>query len=157
MKTRCPQCDVEFEKERDNHKFCSMKCRNMHDRRTDRPTREELHDMVWRMPTTKIAEFFGVSDVAVRKWCVSYGIDKPPRGYWAKHYSDEEMYEVPERIPPSDISDYCPRRWQRMFSDEDIRRIRTSKASGPKLAREFACNQSTINDIRNYRTYREVR
>ncbi len=32
----------------------------------------------------QLAEQFGVSDVAISKWCKRYGIAKPPRGYWAK-------------------------------------------------------------------------
>jgi transposase len=36
------------------------------------------------MSTTKVAEKFGVSDKAIQKWCDSYEIEKPPRGYWAK-------------------------------------------------------------------------
>jgi len=32
----------------------------------------------------KIAKLFGVSDVAVGKWCKSSGIPKPSPGFWAK-------------------------------------------------------------------------
>jgi len=48
---------------------------------------DELKKLVWEMPTTKVAELFGVSDVAVGKRCKKYGIKKPPRGYWAKVYA----------------------------------------------------------------------
>lgn len=48
------------------------------------PSKEELSKMVWEKPTQKIAIDFGVSDVAVSKWCKFYEIPKPPRGYWAK-------------------------------------------------------------------------
>ena len=43
--------------------------------------------LVWQMPTTAVAKRLGVSDVAVIKWCRKYGIEKPPRGYWAKIYA----------------------------------------------------------------------
>jgi hypothetical protein len=36
------------------------------------------------MPTRKLAATFGVSDVAIAKWCRKAGVQKPPRGYWAK-------------------------------------------------------------------------
>jgi len=49
-----------------------------------RPTKEELHKLVWSKPTTHIAKQFDVSDKAIGKWCKAYGIDKPPRGYWTK-------------------------------------------------------------------------
>lgn len=53
-------------------------------RKVERPSKEELHQLVWSQPTIHIAKYFGVSDQAVAKWCKAYGIDKPPRGYWAK-------------------------------------------------------------------------
>lgn len=53
-------------------------------RKVDRPSREELEKLVWELPTTKLAIRFGVSDVSISKWCESYGISKPPRGYWKK-------------------------------------------------------------------------
>ena len=36
------------------------------------------------MPTTHIAESYGLSDKAIEKRCKSYNIEKPPRGYWTK-------------------------------------------------------------------------
>jgi hypothetical protein len=47
-------------------------------------TTERLAAMVWEIPTTKIAEKYGVSDKAVEKRCKKHGIKKPPRGYWPK-------------------------------------------------------------------------
>lgn len=51
---------------------------------TNRPSKEELEKMLWEIPTTHIGLKYGVSDKAVEKWCKSYGISKPPRGYWTK-------------------------------------------------------------------------
>lgn len=48
------------------------------------PTEEELKKLVWSMPATAVGEKFGVSDKAVEKRCKQLGIEKPPRGYWAK-------------------------------------------------------------------------
>lgn len=48
------------------------------------PTKEVLDKLVWQKPTMEIAKNLGVSDVAVAKKCKTYGIKKPPRGYWAK-------------------------------------------------------------------------
>jgi len=53
-------------------------------RKVVRPTKEELHQMLWSMPSTKIAEHFGVSDKCIQKWAIGYDIPKPPRGHWAK-------------------------------------------------------------------------
>jgi hypothetical protein len=44
----------------------------------------ELERLVWSMPTTKIAEQFGVSDSAIGERCRLAGIKKPPPGFWAR-------------------------------------------------------------------------
>lgn len=65
-------------------KFCSKKCYRFACRKTNRPSKEELHDIVWSKPTIHVASQFGVSDNTISKWCKQYGINKPPRGYWQK-------------------------------------------------------------------------
>lgn len=52
-----------------------------------RPPKDELERLLWSMPIVHIAERFGVSDVAVAKWCKFYGLKRPGRGYWAKVYA----------------------------------------------------------------------
>lgn len=64
--------------------FCSQQCSYLASRRCERPSKEELEKIVWIKPTIQIAKDFGVSDKAVEKWCKTYDINKPPRGYWAK-------------------------------------------------------------------------
>jgi hypothetical protein len=63
---------------------CSQKNR-IRVRKVERPTKEELYNLIWSMPTSKIAEDYKVSDKAIEKWCKSYEINKPPRGYWMKN------------------------------------------------------------------------
>jgi hypothetical protein len=58
-------------------------------RKVVRPTKEELKKLLWEIPTQRLAERYGVSDKAVEKWAKSYGIDKPPRGYWAKKAAEK--------------------------------------------------------------------
>lgn len=53
-------------------------------RRPSRPPKELLAELVWRVPTSTLAKLFGVSDVAIGKWCDEDGILKPGRGFWAK-------------------------------------------------------------------------
>jgi hypothetical protein len=52
------------------------------ERRLFDPPCEELEEMVWQMPVSKVSEYYGVSGRAVKKRCVKLGIDTPPRGYW---------------------------------------------------------------------------
>ena len=51
------------------------------------PTKEELFKLLWEIPTLHIAKTYGVSHTTIAKWCKSYGLQKPPRGYWAKQKS----------------------------------------------------------------------
>jgi len=46
--------------------------------------RQRLYEEVWTEPTRKVAQRYGVSDVAIAKACTLLDIPKPPRGYWAK-------------------------------------------------------------------------
>mgnify|MGYP003965800019 FL=1 len=67
-------------------KTCSPVCSQMNRRKFD-PDPAELEMLVWEMPTTKVAKLFDVSDKAISKRCKLYGIEKPPRGYWARVYA----------------------------------------------------------------------
>ena len=83
VEVSCKECGCEFsimETELEDKRLCK-KCLNPWDYMHDPG---ELERLVWEMPTTKVAELFGVSDVAVGKRCKKHGIKKPPRGYWAK-------------------------------------------------------------------------
>lgn len=46
--------------------------------------REELYQKVWEKPMLKVAEEYGVSDVALAKVCRKLSVPLPGRGYWAK-------------------------------------------------------------------------
>lgn len=46
--------------------------------------REKLFDEVWATPVTSLAKKYGLSDVGLRKICVTLEVPLPPRGHWAK-------------------------------------------------------------------------
>ncbi len=82
----CEYCGREYTESYSHakrRKTCSPLCSQLSRRKFD-PDPAELEELVWEMPTTKVAELFGVSDKAVSKRCKLYAIEKPPRGYWAK-------------------------------------------------------------------------
>ncbi len=60
-------------------------------------SREELYELVWRKPMTKLAEEFGLSDQGLSKICARHAIPRPPRGYWAKLEAGKEVqkHELP--------------------------------------------------------------
>lgn len=77
----CLGCGKVFLPDHDRIKHCSFEC--AHPKIFD-PSKEELQEMVWKMPTTDVAKYYRVSDVAVAKRCKKLGVNKPPRGYWQK-------------------------------------------------------------------------
>ena len=46
-------------------------------------TREQLYDLVWARPMTKVSEELGILDVMLAKICRQKDVPRPPRGYWA--------------------------------------------------------------------------
>ncbi len=98
LKLGCVRCKV-CEKPIDpNLEFCSFSCSKdpvngcqSAKHKFQHPTKEELQELVLDKPTTKIAEQFGVSDKAIEKLCIKLGVEKPPRGYWAKLRNGEQM------------------------------------------------------------------
>lgn len=40
----------------------------------DRPSKEELFELIKTKPFTVIGEMYGVKDNAIRRWCKTYGI-----------------------------------------------------------------------------------
>lgn len=47
-------------------------------------SREELHQLVWSKPMTKVSEQFGVSGSYMARVCAILNVPRPGRGYWAK-------------------------------------------------------------------------
>jgi hypothetical protein len=62
-------------------------------------TRQELYDLVWSEPMTKLKARFGISDVAVAKICRRNDIPIPNRGYWAKLQAEKQTFKpkLPQR------------------------------------------------------------
>lgn len=63
--------------------------------------RNKLYEEVWSEPVTKVAQRYGVSDVAIAKVCHKLQIPLPGRGYWAKK---EHGHSV-DRTPLSGLKD----------------------------------------------------
>ncbi len=47
-------------------------------------TREELYELVWTTPMSRLAAEYEISDVGLKKLCARHNIPTPPRGYWAQ-------------------------------------------------------------------------
>lgn len=57
--------------------------------------RENLYKEVWERPVVKVAEQYGVSDVAIHKICKALNIPTPPLGYWAKVRAGAKIKQTP--------------------------------------------------------------
>jgi len=62
-------------------------------------SRQELYELIWSSPATKVAADFGVSDVAVHKHCIKRNVPRPTRGYWAKLAAGRNPRKKP--LPPT--------------------------------------------------------
>lgn len=61
-------------------------------------SRKEFFDLMWSKPIKDIAPEFGISDVALAKFCRNKGIPLPGRGYWAKLKAGKKL--PPACLPP---------------------------------------------------------
>lgn len=78
----CPCCNKKFFAYKEQ-KYCSTECNHIQQQKLQ-ITKEKLEELIWKLPTTKIAKIYGVSDTCISKWCKKWNISKPPRGYWIK-------------------------------------------------------------------------
>lgn len=58
----------------------------------ERPSREELKDMIRTLPFTHIANNYNITDNSVRKWCDSYRLPRTKKEI--NSYSDEEWKDI---------------------------------------------------------------
>lgn len=84
----CHSCGKEISKQAS---YC-VECSHKLQQRFDRPSREELKQLIRTIPFVSIGEKFGVSDNAIRKWCKSYGL--PSKKKEISTYSEEEWSMV---------------------------------------------------------------
>lgn len=62
-------------------------------------SRQELYDLIWSTPASKLATDFGISDVAIAKRCKHRLVPRPSRGYWAKVAAGRKPRKTP--LPPT--------------------------------------------------------
>ena len=67
-------------------------CARLAQRRVERPSREELKNLIRSIPFTQIAGLYHVSDNTIRKWCDAYGL--PRKVMEIKQYSDQEWEKI---------------------------------------------------------------
>ena len=80
----CKVCGKEVWRGNEYCPDCAAKAR----RKVERPTRQQLKELIRTTPFTKIGEFFGVSDNTIRKWCKAENL--PSKATEIKQYTNEE-------------------------------------------------------------------
>ncbi|WP_213779112.1 hypothetical protein [Caballeronia sp. dw_276] len=61
--------------------------------------REKLYEEIWSEPVNKVSRKYDISDVGLRKICISLDVPVPPRGYWEKLAAGKAV-EKPS-LPPT--------------------------------------------------------
>lgn len=74
----CEICNKYFEYSYSSQtgKFCSVECSKVSQRRVERPTKDELLNLIKNESFLEIGRMYGVSDNAIRKWCKEYGLPR---------------------------------------------------------------------------------
>ena len=85
QKNYCIRCGKEILSS--NAKYCP-ECKHFMDRVVERPSREELKQLIRTKTFTEIATSYGVSDNAIRKWCDLEGL--PRKKTDIKNISDKD-------------------------------------------------------------------
>lgn len=86
-KHACPICG----KVTTNKRYCSFNCRYLGARKTQRPTKDALEKLITSTPFTTIGKMYGVTDKAIERWCVSYGL--PSKSRMIKESLDKEILQ----------------------------------------------------------------
>ena len=81
---KCKKCGCLI---KTNSNYC-RECSYILQRRTERPTREELKQLIRTTAFTAIGKKFNVSDKTICKWCIYYNL--PSKKKDIKLYTDEE-------------------------------------------------------------------
>lgn len=71
---------------------CCVECASINRRIVERPSREELKNLIREKTFLEIGKMFNVSDNAIRKWCDKYNL--PRKKSEIKSYTNEEWEKI---------------------------------------------------------------
>ena len=84
----CVDCGAKIDKKATRCVMCAAKMQRV----CERPSREELKQLIRTTPFTRIGVQFKVADNTIRKWCEAYGL--PKKATEIKQYSDAEWASI---------------------------------------------------------------
>ena len=88
LSSYCTLCGKELK----THSTYCQECAKLLQRKVERPSREELKQMIRTIPFTKIGLIYNVQDNSIRKWCDNYHLPRTKREI--NNYSDEEWETI---------------------------------------------------------------
>jgi len=94
-----------------------------------RLSREELYELVWSRPLSRLAEEFAVSGVGLAKVCDRMEVPRPPRGFWAARRLGKRSQERPALGEPRESAPTEIRLARRTEGDQ----IETAKEPVPEV------------------------
>lgn len=71
---KCKICGTNFDTINEEQEYCSQECSHISQRRSERPSKGELFELIKTTPFLQIGKIYGVSDNAIRKWCKAYNL-----------------------------------------------------------------------------------
>ena len=72
LEKNCNCCGKKYNTKNSEQKYCSVMCDKLNNRKVERPSKEELAELIRTTNWTQIGNMFKVSDNAVRKWAKNY-------------------------------------------------------------------------------------
>lgn len=89
----CCDCGALISRRAKRCQTCAQKIKiNIRLSKTNKTSREELKEMIRKMPFTQIGKIFDVSDNTIRKWCKKFDLPSTKRDI--NSYSDEEWDKI---------------------------------------------------------------
>lgn len=95
-------------------------------------TREELYELVWTEPASRLAKKYQITDTGLRKKCKKANIPLPPMGYWQKVKYGYKVLKIklPVEYKGNNIITLC-------FRDKDGRYVYIERDPKSILKEEF--------------------
>jgi arsenate reductase-like glutaredoxin family protein len=86
----CKHCNKQFETTKKHKKFCSLDCYRLNKRKVERPSKEELQQLISEMSLEAIGRKYGISGNAVKKWAKVYNINHRGNRATAAHLAHNQ-------------------------------------------------------------------
>lgn len=77
----CPNCHSQFSRNLIDKHLPKKRKPFERKRKVERPAKEELKELLLEHNFSKVGDLFGVSDNAIRKWCISLGLSTKSKDY----------------------------------------------------------------------------